>query len=116
MTDLSPRFRIAIVHADGDVTVELGGEVDLACVCELRERLDTATDTSLGDVTINLSDVTFLDSTGLKVLLAAHHRLTATQRCLTVLNPSRPVHRVFELSGLLDVLDIRLSAPETTGG
>ena len=116
MTDLSPRLRIAIVHADGDVTVELGGEVDLACVCELRERLDTATGTSLGDVTINLSDVSFLDSTGLKVLLAAHHQLTATQRCLTVLSPSRPVYRVIELSGLLDVLDVRPPAPETTGG
>jgi len=116
VTDLSPRFRIAIVGADDGVTVELGGEVDLACVCELRERLHTATDTSLGDVTIDLSDVSFLDSTGLTVLLAAHHQLTASKRCLTVLNPSRPVYRVFELSGLVDVLDVRPPVPDTTGG
>jgi len=117
LTDLSPQYRIAIVDADGDggVTVALGGEVDLACVCELRETLDTAIDTSLGDVTIELSDVSFLDSSGLTVLVAAHRRLTATARRLTVRNPSRPVCRVFELSGLLDVLDVQPPASDPTG-
>jgi len=113
LTDLTRQFRIAIVRADGGVTVELGGEVDVACVSELRGRLDRAIDISLGDVTIELSDVSFLASAGLNVLVAAHHRLAATQQRLTVLNPSRPVHRVFELSGLLDVLDIR--TPAATG-
>ena len=75
MADRSPRLRVAIVGADGGVTVEPGGEVDLACIWELRERLDTATDTSLGDLTIDVSEVSFLDSTGLSVLGAAHHRL-----------------------------------------
>ena len=114
MTDLAWQFRIGIVRADGGVTVELGGEVDLTCVSELRERLDRAIDISLGDVTIELSDVSFLASAGLTVLVAAHHRLAATEQRLTVVNPSRPVFRVFELSGLLEVLDVR--PPVGTGG
>ena len=40
-------------------------------------------------------------------LLAARQGLHDTNRRLTVLNPSRAVHRVFELSGLIEVLDVR---------
>ena len=113
MTDLSRPFRSTIVHADGGVTVELVGDIDLACVPQLRQRLDAAIDTSLGDVSIELSAVSFLDSTGLTVLIAAHHRLATTQRRLTMLNPSRTARRVFELSGLIEVLDVRPPAAET---
>ena len=55
---------------------------------------------------IDLAEVTFLDSSGLVVLLAARQRLHDTNRRLTVLNTSRPVHRVFEVSGLIDVLAV----------
>jgi anti-sigma B factor antagonist len=114
LTDLSRPFRSTIVHADGGVTVELVGEIDLACVPQLRQSLDAAIDTSPGDVNIELSEVSFLDSTGLTVLIAAHDRLATTQRRLTVLNPSRTVCRVFEFSGLIEVFDVRPPAAETT--
>jgi hypothetical protein len=57
-----------------------------------------------GDVDLDLADVTFLDSSGLAVLLAARQGLHEKHHRMRVQNPSKPVVRVFELSGVLDVL------------
>jgi len=106
MTDPS-EFGVSIVQADGHITARVTGEVDLATASDLRQRLEAVIDAGTGNLEIDLSGVTFLDSSGLLVLLAARQGLHDTSRRLTVLNPSRAVHRVFELSGLIEVLDVR---------
>lgn len=52
-------------------------------------------------------NVTFLDSAGLVAVLAAHRLISAAGRRLEVRNPSRLVYRVFDLSGVNTVVDVR---------
>ena len=101
MTDLPQEFGVSIVQVDGHSNVRVTGEIDLATATELRQRLNSVI--ASGDVDLDLSDVTFLDSSGLVVLLAARQGLHDNHR-LTVRNPSKRVLRVFELSGVLDVM------------
>ena len=104
MTDLPQEFGVSIVHVDGQSDVRVTGEIDLATATELRHRLESVIAAGTGDVDLDLSDVTFLDSSGLVVLLAAHQGLHDKQHRLMVRNPSKPVLRILELSGVLDVM------------
>ena len=88
-----------------DCTVEWAGEIDLATADQLAERLRPVLDTGAADVIVDLGAVTFLDSTGLRVLLSARRRLEADGRQLHVRNPSRSVQRVFVLSGLDELVE-----------
>jgi anti-sigma B factor antagonist len=104
MTDLHQEFGVSIVHVDGHTKVRVTGEIDLATATELRQRLDPVLAAGTGDVDLDLSEVTFLDSRGLVALLHARQALHDNHRRLRVRNPSKPVLRVFELSGVLDMM------------
>ncbi len=107
MGDPPADFRAAIVDANGGATLELAGEVDLACVDDLAARLDAVIDTRTGTIAVDLSRVTFLDSSGLKSLVSAHRRLQAEGRRLTVRAPSAAVFRVLQLSGVAAFLGVQ---------
>jgi anti-sigma B factor antagonist len=104
MTDLHQEFGVSIVHVDGHTKVRVTGEIDLATATELRHRLDPVLAAGTGDVDLDLSEVTFLDSRGLVALLHARQALHDNHRRLRVRNPSKPVLRVFELSGVLNMM------------
>jgi anti-sigma B factor antagonist len=103
-------------HPVGTWTVVgVSGEIDVATSTSLQEALDT----SLSDqtrVVVDLSGVTFLDSTGLGVLLRAHKRAESTDGELKVVVRHQNVRRVFEVTGLLDVLAVCDSVGEATEG
>ena len=104
MTYLPQEFGVSIVHVDGHSNVRVTGEIDLATATELRHRLETVIAAGTGDVDLDLSDVTFVDCSGLAVLLAARQELQGKKHRLMVRNPSKPVLRLLELSGVLDVM------------
>ena len=104
MSDLPQEFGVSILQFDGHTKVRVTGDIDLATATELRQRLDFVLAAGTGDVDLDLSEVTFLDSTGLVALLDARQALHDNHQQLRVRNPSRPVLRVFELTGVLDLM------------
>ena len=106
MTTLPEDFGVSVVQAGGNADVRPIGELDIATVAELNERLDAVIDAGTGDVAIELGSVTFLDSTGISALLTARQRLHSVDRRLTLRNPTKQAYRVLEVSGLLDLFDI----------
>ena len=70
-------------------TLFLTGEADAGTVDMIAACLDHAP--SVGDIEVDLGDVTFLDLTALRVILEFGEELAAAHRSLTVVNPSRPV-------------------------
>lgn len=111
MTELSYELSVSQVETGGDTVIHVAGEFDLATVADLRQPLDDVIDTATGDITVDLSAVTFLDSTALTVLVGAHQRAAADQRRLKVRNPSPVVHQVLKLTGLLDMFDVSRPPP-----
>lgn len=64
-------------------------------------------------VRLDLSDVVFLSSAGVRVVLRAYKQLNGLQGRLKVLNPSEPVKKVLELSGLTSLLLAPQTSPST---
>src|SRR4051794_37416230 len=83
-------------------TVVLSGELDMETSQLLRDAMLRAEDADGRGVTLDMQDVSFIDSSGLRVLVAFYRH----NRRMTILKPSVPVRRVLELSGTIDLFDI----------
>jgi anti-anti-sigma factor len=81
------------------------GEVDLATAHLLRDRLlGVLHEQAPAVVEVDLAGVTFLDCTGISVLVAVRNAAIRAGGQLRVANPQPIVRRVLELTGLLGVL------------
>jgi anti-sigma B factor antagonist len=95
------------VNGDSATTVlTAAGEIDSSSAPTLRSRLDAVLDDGVSSVTVDLRQVTFLDSAGLCVLAAAHRRAVKEGLRLRVLATSRAVVRPMQITGLYALLDV----------
>jgi anti-anti-sigma factor len=90
------------VNTDVDGALVLAGEIDSYTAPDLAERLEA--DPSL--VVLDLTEVTFIDSSGLRVLVEGHRRRVEAGSSLTLRSPSAAVQRLLEISGLAGHLDV----------
>jgi anti-sigma B factor antagonist len=96
---------------DGDAAVVvLAGEFDLATVESVREALTRAITEPRQRLIVDLSGVTFIDSSGLHAILETQKLCRDAGRTLTI-RPGPPnVQQVFDLTNLLDYLPFQSSA------
>lgn len=85
-------------------TVLVEGEVDLCTSPAIESELERHDHSDDRPLEVDLSAVTFLDSTGLSVLLRGNDRLAEQGRTLSVVAPDGPALRAIELTGLHQVL------------
>jgi anti-anti-sigma factor len=91
------------VSETGDThTVRLRGELDLASVPELAGVLQAMAGPK---VVVDLSELTFIDSSGVSALVRTQQRLAAEDRSLVLARPSGSVSRVFDILGISFLLD-----------
>lgn len=91
--------RVGVVH-----TVSIVGELDLANANQLERELLRVEATDALTIILDLSGLTFMDSTGLRVVLRAHARSRADSNRLALLRGPTSVQRVFELCGVSELL------------
>jgi anti-sigma B factor antagonist len=95
---------IAVSGSGPAVCVTAAGEVDSTSAPVLRQELDALLDGDVRELTVDLGQVTFLDSAGLCVLAAAHRRAVRQDVTMRVLASSRAVIRPLQITGLWDLL------------
>lgn len=98
--------------ADGSITIAACGEVDLSTADVLRSSLSDGAQVAC-ELTVDLSAVSFIDSTGLRVLLEADAAARSNGHSLRLAHPSRAVRRILEIAGLLNHLEIQEEAVES---
>jgi anti-sigma B factor antagonist len=95
------------VSSDGDrSTVALRGELDLSGVDRARQAIEQAEANPSPLLVLDLSELEFIDSTGLEVMLRAARRAHDSGRRLIVARPSRYVRRLLEMTAIDQSLDI----------
>jgi anti-sigma B factor antagonist len=100
------QLTIEVVPDDGIVTVRLSGEVDLATSPALREAVMEALGTPASTVCLDLTSVSFLDSTGLGVLVAMQRRAKGEGGSVRLVGPTGMVLRALQITGVDQLLDI----------
>lgn len=85
----------------GDVAiVTVSGALDLALCIKLAPELNAALRSAPGAIVIDLEAVSFVDSSGIALVLNAFRRLDYAGRQLAIACPRGPPRRAFELTGL----------------
>ena len=100
---------------DQHVVVEVHGEADVHTAPELRDRLISVLDSGHSSVVADLSWLSFIDSTGLGLLVGAQKQARDAGRDLVLGSPRRPVYRALEVAGLVDLFDIRPNRVKGSG-
>lgn len=89
----------------GELTLAVIGDVDWDAVLTLEPRWETAVDDGdLSDVTIDLTQVRFVDSSGIGLLVTTVDRIHARGASVRILKPAPHVFRVFEVVGVHEML------------
>jgi anti-sigma B factor antagonist len=94
------------------LTFEIVGEFDLTMVPVVRERLLNFVANSGEDISVDLSQVSFMDSSALGVLVAARRRARRTGIDLVLHAPRPNVWRVLTVTGMDKVFDCTGSPAE----
>jgi anti-anti-sigma factor len=97
--DPSP-FSIAGSSLDGRTTLTVRGELDLATAPELEAAVRAGLDD--GDVVLDLRELEFMDSSGVRVLVTAHAEAAERGRDFAVVRPAptSPVAKILVIAGL----------------
>ena len=100
-------FRISARQVDPDMLlVAIAGDLDVLTVAQTTTFLTQATAVTPRHLILDLSEVTFLTSSGIGLLVAASENRTYGQLHLLGVLDNRPVQRPLGLIGLLGVFDV----------
>ena len=95
-------FAVDVRRRDDVAIVQPHGELDLATVETLRAALDGVE--NAGRLVLDLRGLSFIDSTGLRLLVALHQRAQRDGFQLTLVAPAAPADKAIQVSGLDQVL------------
>ncbi len=105
-------FRIDVRNAPDRVVLELHGELDLLGAPSLQEKIEDVEGGAPPMVVLDLEDLQFVDSAGLRVILGAHERSQQQGRGLALTRGTEQVQRLFTIAGVSEHLRIIASADE----
>ena len=101
-----PDLEVTIARVDDAVTVTVKGEIDLATSTRLNRDLDGALDQEPvpARLRIDLSQVNFMDTSGVAVMLKARRRALEAGARFSVISPSPAIKRLLEITGLASLM------------
>jgi len=109
-------LRVTVHHSDGAVVLAVAGEVDLLSAPVLGSEVTTALADTPELLVIDLSEVSFLASIGITVLLEARREAGTATRVRVVAPEHGIVHRTLGLTGLHEALAVKTSRADALAG
>ena len=99
-------MEIKAVRRGQRIIVRLSGELDHHSAADVRGALDAVLrDVTVREMQLNMTDVTFMDSAGLGVVLGRYRTLAARGGRLIVSGVRTPIDRIFRMSGLYALVE-----------
>lgn len=99
-------FRVEVRHASDRVVLALRGELDLASAPALQAEIEEAAGGGAPRIVLDLTDLEFIDSTGLRIMLAAHENARERGQELVLTQASEQVQRLLRITGVGEHLRI----------
>jgi anti-anti-sigma factor len=98
-------LQISVARQPGGTVMAVAGELDLASTGELEARLSQR-DVADGDLVMDLSELSFIDASGLHALVTAHRGALQRGHRFSVARTSPPLERLLALTGARDLLGL----------
>jgi anti-sigma B factor antagonist len=103
-------FDIKIRPARERVVVAPRGELDIATTERVAEAVDELVQAGFAEIVLDLREISFMDSTGLRLVLRQSRRSDTTVR---IVDGAEPVARIFDLTGVRS--ELRFLSPRLAG-
>jgi anti-sigma B factor antagonist len=100
----------------GTLVFTLRGSMDLATAPTVRAALSEAAEKGGHDIIVDLTQLEFLDSTGLGVMIGAHRRAVEQNGSLRLIVSEGPISRLLNISGLIAVFAVYHSIEDARRG
>ena len=107
-------LHLSTSNLGGYAVVSVSGEIDLESAAQLSEHALTAAREVSPNIVLDLSRVTFMDSTGLQVLIAVKRRAELAGGSLALVGVARAVMKVLTVTGLRETFTITDSIEDIT--
>jgi anti-sigma B factor antagonist len=104
-----PGVDIAVRRELGTIVVDVAGEVDITGSAKLSGVVRDLVEEGATSLVLDMSEVTFLDSTGLSALISGRNRCRAKGGDLTLRGPSPAAWKVLTITGLDQVFTLDAS-------
>lgn len=100
---------VTVEHIDDRAArIAVSGEIDLVNAATLQDELLPLITNQVASVTLDLADLAYIDSAGLRLLFNLGARLETLQIAFALLVPvDSPVRRVIELSGIASIASVQ---------
>jgi anti-sigma B factor antagonist len=105
-------FRIDVRSEQDRIVLCLHGELDLASASLLQSEIESAEIGKTAMVVLDLEDLEFIDSTGLRIILAAHERSQAHGQEFAITRGSQQIQRLLSITRVDEHLRIIESPDE----
>ncbi|MFS0784405.1 anti-sigma factor antagonist [Bacillus sp. 1P06AnD] len=106
-------IKIDVKQVDSMINVTVQGEIDAYTAPELREALYPLAEQEEVNITVDLSGVGYMDSTGLGVFVGLFKNVRAHNGDFKIVGMSDRLKRLFDITGLADIIHI---TSDTKGG
>ncbi len=94
-------------RTNGDIIIlDINGEIDLYNAPEIKKNIKTQIDNGKHNIIVNLDKVSYIDSSGIGVLISSLSQLKKVGGGLKIINVYASVKKVFELTKLTSFFDI----------
>ncbi len=100
MVDNGGALTLSVEKHDATADITASGEIDIHTCTQLEEALVRLAHDGVATVTLDLGEVAFIDSSGLRALVVGHKALEERGGTLMVTNPSSMAARLLEVTGL----------------
>ncbi len=110
---MSAELHLETTQQTGALVLTAVGEIDLATAPDLQQRLMTAV--AAGSSVLDLEKVSFIDSTGLRVLISAHEAAEASGSRFNLVVAEGPVTRLLRITGVDEQLHVFTSLADALG-
>ncbi|MGJ9459401.1 STAS domain-containing protein [Oceanobacillus sp. CF4.6] len=98
---------VKVVEGIEKSILNVAGEIDAYTAPKLKEALLPLTKVDGRIVEVDMENVNYMDSTGLGVFISALKSTKESNSTLTLINLQDRVHRIFEITGLDEIMDIK---------
>ena len=107
-----PNFRIDTLQGDFGTTIKLAGELDSASCSELARGFEAAIPALGGELVMDLGEVTFIDSSGMRAIIMIERRAGEEGIALALTPPPADVTALLQITGITDRVGLRPRADD----
>lgn len=105
-------FTTDVTPIDGGVVVSLKGELDAHSAVIASNLLERTVESGVDYLLVDCSQLTYISSAGIGVILSLYHLCLLNQTCLTLFSMQPKIKNVFEVLGMDKILNVAVTQQE----